>query len=849
MASIIPGFAYDLFISYRHNDNRSGWVTEFVRALKEELAATIKEPVSVYFDNNPYDGLLETHNVDKSLEEKLKCLIFVPILSQTYSDPKSFAWQHEFCAFNKLSREGDFGRDVKLGNGNVASRILPVKIHDLDAEDIEVISKELGTPLRAIEMIYREPGVNRQLIPGDNRNDNLNKTDYRNQVNKIANTAKELIYSLQHPERKIPQTQAKDVISDSSVNERSIAVLPFTNLSQDPAQEYFADGITENIITELAGLSLSRLISRTSVMRFKKTTMLVPDIAKELSVKYILEGSVQLHKEKVRISVQLINAAEDHPVWSKVLTENTGDIFEIQSNVAEAVAKQLHASFNPAQTKKPHAPTKNQAAYDLFLKGRHAFNQWGVEGYKTATEYFKKAIGLDPEFFEAYSFLASSYSARMSWNGDLSPQEALKNIDLYLPQAWKGGPTDNDYLTKAFIEFFINKDFKASERLLQSALALNENNANVIYTYSYVLNLEGRFDEAAALVDRAQLIDPLTVGYFNYKAISLYFMKRYDEALATIGEGLRLFPTVVRFYDLLARIYITMGRYEQAVASIHKGFIVSGARHPSMMAWLSIANLKLGNVPESKVLISELVARSKLGEKGVNVYLYYATSDKQWLDRAKETNDVDLIWLNEDPLIGRADYNAAEEYLNQKLENEMPQLDYHNIDHIRDVFNAALIIAKEEGLSEVDLKLLRVAVLLHDIGFIKSGKGHEQTGTEIARDILPSFGFTEEQIETVCRMILATRLPQSPSTQLEKILCDADLDYLGRDNFHFIAEKLSREMMKNGVVETKREWNLVQKTFLESHRYHTEFSKTNRETQKQKHLQEIVELLKKPGAL
>ena len=103
MASIFPGYEYDIFISYRHNDNRSGWVTEFVAALQEELAATIKEPVYVYFDTNPHDGLLETHNVDKSLEGKLNCLIFIPIVSQTYCDSKNFAWQREFCAFNKLT--------------------------------------------------------------------------------------------------------------------------------------------------------------------------------------------------------------------------------------------------------------------------------------------------------------------------------------------------------------------------------------------------------------------------------------------------------------------------------------------------------------------------------------------------------------------------------------------------------------------------------------------------------------------------------------------------------------------------------------------------------------------------
>src|SRR6478736_5027088 len=200
MTSLIEGYEYDIFISYRHNDNRSGWVTEFVRALQEELATTIKEPVSVYFDINPHDGLLETHNVDKSLEGKLKCLIFIPIISQTYCDPKSFAWQHEFCAFNKLAKEDQIGRDIKLSSGNVASRILPIKIHELDADDKAIIENEIGGVLRAIEFIYKEAGVNRPLRSNEEEPaKNQNHTAFRNQINKVANAIKEIITSIKNP--------------------------------------------------------------------------------------------------------------------------------------------------------------------------------------------------------------------------------------------------------------------------------------------------------------------------------------------------------------------------------------------------------------------------------------------------------------------------------------------------------------------------------------------------------------------------------------------------------------------------------------------------------------------------
>ena len=199
MASLIPGYEYDIFISYRQKDNKhDGWVTEFVNNLKGELESTFKEEISVYFDINPHDGLLETHDVDASLKEKLKCSIFVPILSRTYCDFKSFAWQHEFCAFNKFAKGDKFGRDIRLASGNVASRILPVKIHDLDLEDNVLLEIELGGVPRGIEFIYKSAGVNRPLrSKEDNPHENLNHTIYRDQINKVSLAIKEIIESMQ----------------------------------------------------------------------------------------------------------------------------------------------------------------------------------------------------------------------------------------------------------------------------------------------------------------------------------------------------------------------------------------------------------------------------------------------------------------------------------------------------------------------------------------------------------------------------------------------------------------------------------------------------------------------------
>jgi hypothetical protein len=200
MPSLIPGYEYDIFISYRQKDNKyDGWVTGFVENLRKELEATFKEDISVYFDINPHDGLLETYDVDASLKEKLKCLIFIPIISRTYCDPKSFAWENEFKAFVEQASHDHFGLKVKLPNSNVANRVLPVVIHELDKEDIKKCESVLGGLLRGVEFIYKEPGVNKPLVSDDDEKKNLNNTKYRIQINKVANAIKEIISGLKNP--------------------------------------------------------------------------------------------------------------------------------------------------------------------------------------------------------------------------------------------------------------------------------------------------------------------------------------------------------------------------------------------------------------------------------------------------------------------------------------------------------------------------------------------------------------------------------------------------------------------------------------------------------------------------
>lgn len=198
MVSLIQGYTYDIFISYRQKDNKyDGWVTEFVDNLKRELESMFKDEVSVYFDINPHDGLLETHDVDASLKDKLRCLICIPIISRTYCDPKAFAWEHEFKVFIEQASHDKYGLKIKLPNGNVANRVLPVRIHDLDPADIKLFESVVGGMIRSIDFVYKETGVNRQLRAKD---DDIIKSSgqilYRDQINKVALATKDIIESM-----------------------------------------------------------------------------------------------------------------------------------------------------------------------------------------------------------------------------------------------------------------------------------------------------------------------------------------------------------------------------------------------------------------------------------------------------------------------------------------------------------------------------------------------------------------------------------------------------------------------------------------------------------------------------
>jgi TolB-like protein len=474
MASLIPGYEYDIFISYRQKDNKyDGWVTVFVDNLKRELEATFKEDVSVYFDINPHDGLLETHDVDASLKEKIKCLVFIPIISHTYCDPKSFAWEHEFKAFIELASHDQFGLKVKLPGGNVTNRVLPVRIHDLDAEDIKLCEASLGGYLRGVEFIYRESGVNRSLTPGDDEKNNLNKTRYRNQINKVANAIKEIISGLkagevvsgkEKPDQELPWEKVKKVPEDrhtetkkskllsyaisvvfvvliigvyaypkifkndkltklaSSGQKISIAVMPFQNLTNDTTWNTYQEGIQTNLISSLSNTgelfvrkkeNINNLLNPKGIQYASISPTVADKISSKLEADIFINGSIQRAGSNLHLNAELIDTKTQEVLKSFEVNGpyDQDKIFEITDSLRKKVTDFLLISklMKENPVFQHYKPATTSA--EAFRYFVYGMNARDKGDLAGGISWCLKALAADSTFADAAFLLENTYAA------------------------------------------------------------------------------------------------------------------------------------------------------------------------------------------------------------------------------------------------------------------------------------------------------------------------------------------------------------------------------------------------------------------------------------------------------
>jgi TolB-like protein/Tfp pilus assembly protein PilF len=594
MTSIVPGYGYDIFISYRQKDNKGDrWVSEFVDSLKTELESTFKEEINVYFDINPHDGLLETHDVNASLREKLKCLVFLPIISQTYCDLKSFAWQHEFVAFNQMAKEDQFGRDIKLSSGNITSRILPVKIHDLDVEDKTLLENELGGVLRSIEFIYKASGVNRPLKPNDERAENLNHTYYRDQINKVANAVKEIITVIKKRDQQDGEV-LKEVIRvkpDSPKNlkvriiigsllvlvlialgyffipklsknsdsvEKTIAVLPFRNLSNDTAQLTFYDGFMEDILNNLQKVKNFTVRPRTSSYQYKNTKKSTATIEKELNVNYLVEGSVGREGNNFIIRVSLSDSKADKQMWSNDYTSEMNQLFSVQSKIAKEIASELKAELTPEEIKKiEKKPTENPEAYNYYTQGNYYY--WkavGLGDVSPSIELYQKAIRLDSGFALAFTGIAKCFLDQY-WNYQDHSEDILHKSKEAIDKAFEIEPGLSDaHLALGIYYYHGYLKYPEALKEFEQVLKYQPKNPEVIYWSGAVHRRAGNWDMAKSEFEKAVELNPGRSDIAGDAGETFDLLRDYSKAEEYYNMSLMLQPDWVITYRRLSQMYL-----------------------------------------------------------------------------------------------------------------------------------------------------------------------------------------------------------------------------------------------------------------------------------------------------
>jgi len=686
MASLISGFEYDIFISYRQKDNKyDGWVTEFVNNLRKELEATFKEEVSVYFDINPHDGLLETHDVDASLKDKLKCLIFIPIISRTYCDPKSFAWEHEFKAFVSQASHDQFGLKIKLQGGNVASRILPIKIHELDADDKDLLEAEMGGVLRSVEFIYTSAGVNRPLRSTEEHSDeNINRIIYRDQINKVANAIKEIIYSIVLP----PKSGSKKITRTENINSRkkpikirkrfgtryvigtifiilllvfwgtknligknklsnSIIVLPFT--THDTIQSYFAEGIAVDVITELAKVKSISTLSWNTSATYVRSNKTLEDIAEETGVSYVLTGIIQREGQNIRVNVALVNPKTGKNIWVQSWDQELKYVFDIQKQIAKEVAGELGVELSSEEnTRLERYQTRNFEAYDLFLQARTESRKmkWGPEFLHRSMQLLDDALAIDPDFPKALT-LRANVLIDIALYEDVDPleQAAKAKNDLYRSLSLDPDYSDT-YIVMGIVNYWLEWNFKEAKINLEKGWELsNYGDAPITQCFCGIIEFNmatGNFLRALTLLSKVEKIDP-DYPYSVEEKLTIY------EFLNDTANIRKLLKSFSGKESEMVNFYYVLGNHRKVIELLKepvKGG--EGGRTSWLLSKLASSYYSVGMVEKSDSIVNHLISLSERKRNiDYNIALIFAArGDKEnaikWYTNAYKKHDPNI---------------------------------------------------------------------------------------------------------------------------------------------------------------------------------------------------------------
>jgi TolB-like protein/Flp pilus assembly protein TadD len=435
-----------------------------------------------------------------------------------------------------------------------------------------------------------------------------------------------------------------------------LAVLPFKNLSADPEQEFFSDGMTEDLIAHLGMISPRKLgvIAGASVMKYRNSNKDVREIGQELGVEYILEGSVRRAGERVRIVAGLNQVSDQTRLWADSYEHSLTDIFAVQTEVAKRIADSLKVELLPGQN--GHSAGPSAEAYEHYLKGRYFWNKRTEDDLNKGIDYFNRAIALDRGYAQAYAGVADCY-AMLGWNSMLPPGIALPTAKAAAIKALEL----NDGLTEAhaslaFCKMFHEWDWTGAEREFKRAFDLNPSYPVARPWYAYELSALGRHEEASAEVRRALQLDPFSLAIGASAGLVLSLAGQHDEAIQQCMRTLEMDPK--GFYQthfVLGASYAAKGMIDEAVQSLQTAIVLSN-RNPHMVAALGHTLAVSGRIEDARALITEL--RERGGHRHVppfNIAMVYAglgERDKafEWLEKAYECRSLWLIFLNVHPM-------------------------------------------------------------------------------------------------------------------------------------------------------------------------------------------------------
>lgn len=395
----------------------------------------------------------------------------------------------------------------------------------------------------------------------------MGKFSFKNVKQQIA------IYAITNEGLVIPSPAQLSVKAGS---EKSIAVLPFVNMSSDPENEYFSDGISEEILNALTKVNGLQVSARTSSFSFKGKNEDVRQIGTKLGVATVLEGSVRRSGKRIRITAQLINTADGYHLWSEVYDSDLEDIFQVQDEISLKIVNKLKENFaigQPSKTTPEHIVkplTENIDAYNLYLKGRYYWNKSNPEDIHKAIKTFEEVLQLDPKFASTFCMLSFCYSY-MGSTGMMHPVEAYSKAKDYTLKAIEIDPNHAEsHLSLATIKFYNNWDFDGAEASLNKAINLGLNSSLLNQVHGWFLIAKGDFPQAIEKMEKAVILDPLSLQLMAQLADAYSFDGRFAEALAQYDKVVELDPSFRRAYEGKGMTYLAMGDYEKAVENFEK---------------------------------------------------------------------------------------------------------------------------------------------------------------------------------------------------------------------------------------------------------------------------------------